>query len=154
MANERGTWWTSKWRCPNWPTPLKFNTNGFTLQVSHSEAIEMGWPVWNTTRVKRYSRKSFFCVFRELPWSQDITFSMLDYSNLQSVTALECFKLTEASLIFDVHDIGCLSDLSLPVKMRHSHVWNNFPLFFAWRSWRWSISHLRCFALPHALWGW
>ena len=47
---------------------------------------------------------------------------MLDYSNLQSVTALECFKLTEASLIFDVHDIGCLSDLSLPMKVRHSHV--------------------------------
>ena len=74
--------------------------------------------------------KASFCVFRELPWSQDTTFSMLDYTNLQSVTASECFKLTEASLIFDVHDIGCLSDLSLPVKIRHSHVWNNFPLNF------------------------
>ena len=57
--------------------------------------------------------KASFCVFRELPWSQDITFSMLGYSNLQSVTALECFKFTEASLIFDSYMISVVSVISV-----------------------------------------
>lgn len=112
---------------PNGGAPIDQHHSNLTPMVSPCKCLTQKPLKWDgrceTPHALSVTRaKASFCVFRELPWSQDITFSMLDYSNLQSVTALECFKLTEASLIFDVHDIGCLSDLSLPVKMRHSHV--------------------------------